>query len=238
MSDETNWVDEEDSDIRPPEPVDSQPSQKTIVSQNAPIAMVETAFLASTASLIWLINYYFPLGPLLRLFFPVPIALVYLRRGHRASWMSALVSGLLLSVLMGPTRSILFFIPYGIMGVQLGALWRRGSNWYLSIAMGTIIGTFGFFFRFWLLSIFLGEDLWVYVITQITEMADWMFVKLGLIAQPDLWLIQAIAFIMIVVNNLIYLFVVHLVSLLLLDKLKNPIPRPPYWVQVILDYEE
>jgi hypothetical protein len=34
----------------------------------APLAMVETAFLASTASLIWLINYYFPLGPLRRFF--------------------------------------------------------------------------------------------------------------------------------------------------------------------------
>ncbi len=122
-----------------------------------PLSMVETAFLASTASLIWLINYYFPLGPVLRIFFPIPIALVYLRWGHRASWMSALVSGLLLSVLMGPTRSILFFIPYGLMGVQLGALWRRGSNWLLSIGIGGLIGTFGFFFRFWLLSILLGE---------------------------------------------------------------------------------
>ncbi|HEY9861167.1 MAG TPA: hypothetical protein V6D16_16825, partial [Candidatus Obscuribacterales bacterium] len=63
------------------------------VQTGAPLAMVETAFLASTASLIWLVNYYFPMGPLLRIFFPVPIALVYLRWGHRAAWMSALVSG-------------------------------------------------------------------------------------------------------------------------------------------------
>jgi len=30
---------------------------------------------------------------------------------------------------------------------------------------------------------------------------------------------------------------VHLVALLVLDRLGNPIPRPPKWVQVILDYE-
>ncbi|NES71958.1 MAG: DUF2232 domain-containing protein, partial [Okeania sp. SIO2D1] len=76
--------------------------------EDKPIVLVETAFLASTASLIWFINYYFPLGPLLRVFFPVPIALLYLRWGNRAAWMGAAVSGLLLSVLMGPTRSILF----------------------------------------------------------------------------------------------------------------------------------
>ena len=199
--------------------------------------MVETAFLASTASLIWLINYYFPLGPLLRMFFPVPIALVYLRWGNRASWMAALVSGLLLSVLMGPTRSILFFIPYGLMGVQLGALWRRQASWVFSIFTGTLLGTVGFFFRFWLLSILLGEDLWVYVMTQITQLTEWGFVKLGLLAQPSLLLIQAIAVVMIIISNAVYLFVVHLVALLMLDRLGNPIPRPPNWVQVLLDYD-
>src|SRR4028119_290436 len=135
----------------------------------APLRLVETAFLASTASLIWLVNYYFPLGPFLRVFFPIPIALVYLRWGNRASWMAALVSGLLLSVLMGPTRSVLFVIPFGLMGVQLGAMWRRGTSWLFSISTGTLLGTLGFFFRFWLLSILLGEDLWVYVMSQITE---------------------------------------------------------------------
>ena len=204
---------------------------------SAPLAMVETAFLASTASLIWLINYYFPLGPVLRMFFPVPIALVYLRWGNRASWMAALVSGLLLSVLMGPTRSILFFIPYGLMGVQLGALWRRQASWLFSIFTGTLLGTVGFFFRFWLLSILLGEDLWVYVMTQITQLTEWGFVKLGLLAQPSLLLIQAIAVVMIIISNAVYLFVVHLVALLMLDRLGNPIPRPPNWVQVLLDYD-
>ena len=234
-NEDSNWVDQE----QPGEIPTKKPEQynQPLSSAGTPIEMVETAFLASAASLIWLINYYFPLGPLWKMFFPIPIALVYLRRGNRAAWMAALVSGLLLSVLMGPTRSILFVIPYGLMGVQLGAFWRRRTNWYFSIAVGTILGTFGFFFRFWLLSIFLGEDLWVYVVTQMTELLDWVFVKLGLLAQPDLSLIQAIAFISIVINNLVYLFVVHLVALVVLDRLGNPITRPPNWVQVLLDYE-
>ncbi|NJL45855.1 MAG: DUF2232 domain-containing protein, partial [Leptolyngbyaceae cyanobacterium SM2_3_12] len=46
-----------------------------------PLAMVETAFLASTAALIWLVNTYFPPGPILRILFPLPMALVYLRWG-------------------------------------------------------------------------------------------------------------------------------------------------------------
>ena len=203
----------------------------------APLKMVETAFLASTASLIWFINFYFPLGPVLRIFFPVPIALVYLRWGNRAAWMAALVSGLLLSVLMGPTRSILFVIPFGLLGVLLGAVWQRRSSWLVSIGLGTLLTTYRFFFRLLLLSILAGQDVWVYLITQVMELAEWIFVKLGLLAQPSIFLIQAIAIALVFVSNLVYLFVVHLAAWLLLNRLGNPIPPPPNWVQVLIDYE-
>lgn len=203
----------------------------------APLSMVETAFLASASSLIWLINYYFPLGPVLRIFFPIPIALVYLRWGQRAAWMSALVSGLLLSVLMGPTRSVLFVMPYGLLGVLLGWLWRRSATWGVSVWMGTLIGSFGFFFRVWLLSVLLGEDLWVYLTMQMTQLAEWIFLRLGLLAPPSLYVIQALAVLMVILNNLIYLFAVHLAASLLLEKLGSPIPPPPNWVQALLDEE-
>jgi len=100
-----------------------QPTAKAPAAHHlkaGPLAMVETAFLASTAALIWLVNTYFPPGPILRLLFPLPMALVYLRWGPRGAWMSALVSGLLLSVLMGPPRSLLFLMPYAVLGYSLG----------------------------------------------------------------------------------------------------------------------
>jgi uncharacterized protein YybS (DUF2232 family) len=237
---DVNWVDGDDAEVvsSMSNPDGSSPKAESahIHSTTNTVVMVETAFLASAASLIWLINYYFPLGPLLKIFFPIPIALVYLRRGSRASWMAAIVSGLLLSVLMGPTRSIVFLMPYGLMGVQLGACWLRKVNWGVSISLGALIGTIGLFFRFWLFSILLGEDLLVYVISQITELTDWIFLKLGLLAQPDFVLIQILALVTILINNLVYLFAVHLVALMLLDRLGNPISRPPEWVRVLLDY--
>jgi uncharacterized protein YybS (DUF2232 family) len=204
---------------------------------DAPLRMVETAFLASTASLIWFINFYFPLGPVLRVFFPVPIALVYLRWGVRAAWMSAVVSGLLLAVLMGPIRSLLFVMPFGLMGVMLGSTWHRRVPWLVSISLGTILGTVGVFFRVWLLSILAGEDLWIYVINQMTDFIEWIFLKLGVLANPSLLWIQIVAIAFIIFNNFIYLFLVHIAAWLLLDRLGNPIPRPPKWVQVIMDYE-
>jgi uncharacterized protein YybS (DUF2232 family) len=119
----------------------------------------------------------------------------------------------------------------------LGWCWTKQANWGFSILTGALIGSFGFFFRFWLFSILLGEDLWQYVITQMTNVADWIFLKLGILAQPNFFVIQALAVTLIFINSLVYLFAVHLVALLILDRLGNRIPRPPEWVQALVEYD-
>lgn len=208
-----------------------------------PLAMVETAFLASTAALIWLVNTYFPPGPILRILFPLPIALVYLRWGARSAWMSALVSGLLLAVLMGPPRSLLFLMPYALMGVQLGFCWVRGANWYFSVGLGSLLGSLGFFFRLWLMSLLIGEDLWVYLTTQVTQLLNWILEKLvtlrlldvGVLGQANVEAIQILALVMVLLSNVVYLFTVHMAAWLLLERLGARIPEPPEWVQSLLE---
>jgi uncharacterized protein YybS (DUF2232 family) len=223
------------SPLKHPSPPEEQTTKVNHVPAKPPIVLVETAFLASTASLLWLFNYYLPGIPVFRIFFPIPIALIYLRWGQRAGWMTALVSGLLLSVLLGPTRSILFVIPYGLMGVQLGACWRRQSSWLTSISLGALLDCIGVFFRFWLTSAFIGEDLWMYLMARIHDLAEWIFIQLGILAEPSLLVIQTLAIVLILFSNLVYLFVVHLVALLMFEKLGNPIPKAPVWVDTLLD---
>ncbi|NEQ97197.1 MAG: DUF2232 domain-containing protein [Cyanothece sp. SIO2G6] len=222
-------------------------SQDTYVAptpiSDPPLALAETAFLASTASLLWLVSYYLSIGPWMRILFPIPIALVYLRWGGRSGWMAAIVSGLLLSVLMGPYLSILFLIPYGILGVQLGFLWRRQVGWGASITIGTIVATLSLFFRLWLLSTFLGEDLWIYLTGRITDLLEWFasvlvnwgILGVGMLGQPDIHLVQLATIGMILFSDLVYLFTIHLTAWLLMERLGVPISQPPQWVQVILD---
>jgi uncharacterized protein YybS (DUF2232 family) len=128
-------------------------------------------------------------------------------------------------------------MPFGFMGVMLGTFWHRRAAWSLSVFAGSLLGAFGFFFRVWLVSLMLGDDLWLYATTQVTDLLEWIFVRLGLLFQPTLLQVQAAVVLMIWLNNLVYLFVVHLVAWFLLDRLGNPIPRPPKWVQVLMDYE-
>ncbi|MEO1621573.1 MAG: DUF2232 domain-containing protein [Cyanobacteria bacterium J06632_3] len=212
-------------------------------SATGPLSLVETAFLASAASLMWLINTYFPPGPLLRILFPLPIALVYLRWNVRSAWMAATVSGLLLTILLGPTRSVLFVMPYGFLGVQLGYLWRRRAPWEVSILTGGLLVALGSFFRIWLLSWLAGEDFWGYSIAQITQLigwgmrvlTNWGWIGLGALGQPSPGFIAIAAIIMVVFASIVYMFTVHLAAWLVLERLNVTMPEPPGWVQVLID---
>ncbi len=217
-----------------------------VTTASPPLKMVETAFLASTAGLLWLVSYYLSIGPWMRILFPLPIAMVYLRWGHRAAWMSAIVCGLLLAVLMGPYLSLLFCIPYGVLGVQLGFMWKRRSPWLPSIATGTLISTFGFFLRMALLSVFLGEDLWSYLTSRITDLIQWFLTKfvdwgllgLDVLGDTNLTAVQIVTVGVVLLSDFVYLFTVHLAGWLLLERLGNPIPDPPRWVQVLMEEEK
>jgi uncharacterized protein YybS (DUF2232 family) len=201
----------------------------------APLPLVETAFLSSAACLMWLINSYFLGGQALKPFLAMPIILVYLRWGKRAGWMSVVVSSLLLSVLMGPTRSVLFAIPYGLIGIQLGAFWRRGIGWGWSILAGAILDCSGFFFRIWLASAMLGEDLWGLLTARATDILNWFLDLFGILAEPTVFSVQLVAFGILFLNSLLSLLITHLMALLLFERIGGPIPRPPEWLETMLE---
>ena len=126
-------------------------------------------------------------------------------------------------------------MPFGVLGVLLGTCWHRGKGWGISILLGTLLSSIGLFFRIWLTSILLGDDLWLYVTLQVKELVAWVFLKLGLLIQPELAIVQLLALVLIVINSLIYLLTVHLLAFLLLERVGNPIPSPPRWIQVLMD---
>jgi uncharacterized protein YybS (DUF2232 family) len=200
-----------------------------------PRAMVETAFLASTSALIWLINFYFPIGPLFRMLFALPTAIAYLRWGKRASWMTAIVASLLLGVLMGPPRSIQFMIPYGFLGVLLGGLWRAKAGWLRSMGWGILLQTVGLLFQTALVSLLVGTNLWLYLNQQVRGLLSWGFEKLGILIEPSLDAVQLVALVAVVIQASLYVLLVHLVALLLMERLGHPIPAPPAWLQALLD---
>jgi uncharacterized protein YybS (DUF2232 family) len=217
-----------------PQPKSPTPGDLKIDPRH-PRVMVETAFLASTSALLWILNFYFPIGPLFRMLFALPTAIAYLRWGKRAAWMTAIVASLLLGVLMGPPRSLQFLIPFGLLGVLLGGLWRAKKSWAASLGWGVLLTTIGTFFQTLLVSLLLGTNLWLYLNQQVRGLLAWGFEKLGILIDPSLQAVQLVAIAMIGLQALLYLLLVHLVALLLLERLGHPIPAPPPWLQALID---
>ncbi len=241
---DADWEDEFfAADAAPPLAEFSAPTAIRQQTTPPPLSLVESAFLASTASLLWLASYYLSLVPWMRILFPLPAALVYLRWGGRAAVMTTLVTGLLLSVLMGPYLSVLFMLPYGLLGLQLGATWARGMSWGGSIVTGTLLSTVCFFLRIALVSLFLSEDLWVYLTNRIADFVQWLVLRLvdwgilgvGALGGVDVSVIQLFAVGALLLSDLVYVFTIHLAGWTLLGRLGNPIPDPPRWVQVVFE---
>jgi uncharacterized protein YybS (DUF2232 family) len=217
----------------------SQPKSPTpgdvSIDPRHPRIMVETAFLASTSALLWILNFYFPIGPIFRMMFALPTAIAYLRWGKRAGWMTAIVASLLLGVLMGPPRSLLFLVPYGFLGVLLGGLWRAKASWAFSFAWGVLLLTLGIFFQTAFASLLAGTNYWVYLNQQVRGLLGWIFEKLNILIDPSLLAIQLVGIGLVMVQSLGYLLLVHLVALLLMERLGHPIPDPPPWLQAMID---
>ncbi|MEN9204362.1 MAG: DUF2232 domain-containing protein [Thermostichales cyanobacterium SZTDM-1c_bins_54] len=204
-------------------------------SETATVArrQVEAAFLASTAALLWLLSFT-PLLPLVRLLFPLPVALAVLRWDPRTGAMTVAVATLLLTLLIGPTRSVLYCMPYGILGWQCGRLWRQQRSWYRSLADSTLLMTLGLIFQLSLSSLLVGENLWSYVTLQLTGLTNGLLSWLGLEVVAPLLLVQGVIVGFIAFNSLIYALTMHLIAAMLMERLQCPLPLPPPWLMALL----
>jgi uncharacterized protein YybS (DUF2232 family) len=190
--------------------------------------LMETAYLASATALLWVALYYLPVGgPLFRLALPLPLALLQLRNGGRCAAEGLLVAGLLLVALMGPIRGPLMLFPYGLLALWLGWGWSRGASWWLTWGLGLLIGTLGFLVRVAVLSVLVGENLWVVITTAAAGLLDQIGNLLNLGGGPDLSEVQLMALALVLFQNLVYVLALHAFAYWIFPRLQAPISEPP-----------
>lgn len=134
---------------------------------------------------------------------------------------------LLLVALMGPVRGPLVLFPYGALALWLGWCWRGRRSWWLSWGVGLCIGTAGFLVRVAVLSLLLGENLWVLITTTAAGLLERLSEWLQLGGGPDLPLVQLMALGLVLFQNLIYVLAVHAVAYWIFPRLRSPISEPP-----------
>ncbi|KGG12958.1 MULTISPECIES: DUF2232 domain-containing protein [Prochlorococcus] len=215
---------------------DRNPSK--LVSRGQSIKLIETSYLTSATALIWIALYYLPVGgAFFRLVLPLPLALLQVRRGASTGWEGLSLLIMLLVVLMGPVRGPLVLFPYGFLSVWLGWSWSKNYSWWLSWCVGVFIGTIGFLIRVFLLSILVGENLWI-VITRagyilLERLIDWFNIALI----PDLNLIQFVALGLVVMQEFIFVLTLHVVAFWVFPRLSASIPNPPRLLNGIVGWE-
>ena len=198
------------------------------LSRHQAIRLVEGAYLAATTGLIWLALYYLPVGgALFRLALPLPLALLQLRRGGRSGVEGLLLSVLLMTALMGPVRGPLLLFPYGILALWLGWCWGRGFSWWLSWSVGVVLGTLGFLMRVLVLSLLVGENLWVVITRAGAGMLERVITLLHLPISADLGSVQLMALALVVLQEVIYVLSLHALAFWIFPRLRSSIPGPP-----------
>jgi uncharacterized protein YybS (DUF2232 family) len=189
---------------------------------------METAYLAAATALLWLALYYLPVGgPLLRLALPMPLALLQLRQGWRCAVEGVVVACLLLLALMGPIRGLLVLFPYGSLALWLGWGWRRRLSWWLTLPIGGLIGAVGFLVRVAVLSLLLGQNLWVVITSAAASLLERLLTLLSLGPGFDLGQVQLLALLLVLVQNLLVSFCLHALAHWIFPRLQAPIPEPP-----------
>ena len=197
--------------------------------------ITDSAYLAAATALLWVGLYYLPVGgALFRLALPLPLALLQLRHNGRCAVEGVTVAALLLVALMGPIRGPLVLFPYGLLALWLGWCWRRRCSWWLSWGIGLVIGSAGFLVRVAVLSVLLGENLWVLITTAAAQMLERLSGLLQLGGGPDLLQVQLMALALVLLQNLIYVLALHAVAFWIFPRLQSPITEPPALLRPLL----
>jgi uncharacterized protein YybS (DUF2232 family) len=198
------------------------------LSQRQARQLTETAYLAAATALLWIALYYLPVGsPLFRLALPLPLALLQLRHGGRQALEGLAVTGLLLLALMGPIRGPLVVFPYGALALWLGWCWQRRISWWWSWGVGSVIGAAGFLVRVAVLSVLVGENLWVVITGAAAGLLERMLGLFGLASGIELAQVQLAAVLLVWLQNAIVVLALHAVAYWIFPRLRSPISEPP-----------
>ena len=207
-----------------------------ITKKSQALDLIEPSYLASLASLLWIALYYLPVGgALFRLILPLPISLLQLRRGTKVALDGIFVQILLLIILMGPIRGPLFLFPYGILSFWLGWCWLKNKSWWFSLFLGIMIGASGFLIRVFALSILVGENLWILVTRASYGLIQKFTSIMDISLSPSILLIQLVAISLIIFQELVYVFTIHIIAYAVFPRLKSFIPQPPKRISAFVD---
>ncbi len=211
---------------------------KAPLSKRNALKIVESSYLAAATSLIWIALYYLPIGgAFFRLALPLPLALLLIRRGVKTGLEGVIICVVLLSALMGPLRGPLVLFPYGLLSLWLGYSWHKRWNWWLSWSIGVAVGTMGFLVRVFVLSVLVGENLWVIITRAGAALIEKGIDIFNLPFSPDMTKVQVVSLCLIITQEIVYVLCLHALAYWIFPRLKSSMPEPPALLENLISLE-
>ena len=211
---------------------------KAPLSKRKALKIVESSYLAAATALIWMALYYLPIGgAVFRLALPLPLILLQIRRGVKTGVEGVTICVMLLTALMGPIRGPLVLFPYGLLSLWLGYSWQKGWSWWLSLSLGVSIGTMGFLVRVFVLSLLVGENLWVIITRAGAGLVEKGIDVFNLSFTPNMIQVQMVALFLIITQEIVYVLCLHALAYWIFPRLKSSIPEPPTLLEKLISLE-
>lgn len=109
------------------------------MKQNDTKSLVEGALLSAITIILSLTALYVPvIGVFATLVWPVPIIILGIRHGLKTSIMATFVSGVVVSMIEGPTQAFTVVIGFGLIGVVMGWAINKDFSPFKVLAFGAI----------------------------------------------------------------------------------------------------
>lgn len=109
------------------------------ISTKKTASMIEGGILASIAIVFALISVYLPfLGVIVNLIWPVPILLLGVRHGLKASLMCLTVAGIIITILINPIQASYVIFGFGFIGISLGYAINQRWSLLKTMAIGSV----------------------------------------------------------------------------------------------------
>ncbi len=115
--------------------------------------------------------------------------------------------------------------------------WQKGLNWWLSWFVGVSIGTAGFLIRVFVLSVLVGENLWVILTRAAAGLIEKGIDIFNLSFTPDMRQIQIVALCLIITQEIVYVLCLHALAYWIFPRLKSFIPEPPVFLENFISLE-
>ncbi|KAJ7954010.1 Membrane protein [Quillaja saponaria] len=196
------------------------------------LELVECSMFAALTGLVYFLSTSLAIENYFSCFFSLPTVVSSMRWGVAAGRKTLVATSMLLFVLSGPVKALNFLLKHGLVGFALGALWRSGASWTLSIFLCTIVRSLGAVGFVLLTSFLIRENILALITINIHASLTLVFTASGLNTVPSMNLIYVIFGTLVVLNSGCFMFLLHLLYSVFLSRLgmKSSL-KLPRWLE-------